>query len=48
MPNTNYMGKKFKNDKGGGHGSREGGGAIMPNTIYLKRKLTMIKGEGTW
>jgi hypothetical protein len=29
-----------------GHGSREGGGAFMSNTNYMKKKSTMIR-EGT-
>ena len=32
-----------------GQDSREGGGPFMSNTAYMKgKKLTMIKGEGTW
>jgi hypothetical protein len=30
-----------------GHGSREGGGAFMSNTNYMKEQLTIIR-EGTW
>jgi hypothetical protein len=30
-----------------GHGSREGGGAFMSNTNYMKYQLTMIREE-TW
>jgi hypothetical protein len=41
--------KKINNGKKEkGHGTREGGDAFMPNTNYMKKKLTMIKGEGTW
>jgi hypothetical protein len=29
-----------------GHGSREGGGAFMSNTYYMKNKLTMKKEKG--
>jgi hypothetical protein len=31
-----------------GHGSREGGGAFMSNINYMKKEITIIKGEGTW
>jgi hypothetical protein len=29
-----------------GHGSREGGGAFLSNTNYIKKKLTMKKEKG--
>jgi hypothetical protein len=40
------MEKKLTMIKGEGTGSREGGGAFMSNTNYMKKKLTMIR-EGT-
>ena len=42
------MRKKIKMIKEKGHVSREGVGAFMSNTNYMKKKSTMIKGEGTW
>jgi hypothetical protein len=42
------MKKKLTMIKEKGHGSREGGGVFMSNANYMKKKkLTMIKGEGT-
>jgi hypothetical protein len=41
------MKKKLTMKKEKGHGSREGGGAFMSNTNYMRKKLTMIR-EGTW
>jgi hypothetical protein len=39
--------KKLTMTKEKGQGSRECGGALMSNTNYMKKKLTMIR-EGTW